>query len=134
MSKDNLVRVNEAGMVIRISNQMIDNIMVSALEGGINYWCYKCKVLGEYLGEFASDQISRGGTLCLYCVEGYMDEPFYTLTKDKFLNGVKIAYKHHPKWFEEKESMVYEINDTWQDAIMADCIVQYALWGDIVFG
>ena len=39
--------------------------MVTALEGGINYWCRRAKVVGEYLGEAAIDQISRGGSLIL---------------------------------------------------------------------
>ena len=42
---------------VRVSNEDIDDIMVSALEGGINYWCRKAEVKGEYLGEYASDQI-----------------------------------------------------------------------------
>lgn len=136
MRKENLLRVDD-GVVISINDQMIDDIMVSALEGGINYWCGNCKVVGEYLGEYASDQISRGGRLKLRCrksLQMYVHEPSYTLTKYRFLNGVKLAYKYHPKWFEEKEPMVYEINDRWQDAIMADCIVQYAIFGDIIFG
>ena len=46
---------------VRVSNEDIDDIMVSALEGGINYWCRKAEVKGEYLREYASDQISSGG-------------------------------------------------------------------------
>lgn len=52
-----------------VTPQDIDDIMVTALEGGINYWCRKAKVVGEYLGECASDQISRGGSLILYDAE-----------------------------------------------------------------
>ena len=46
---------------VNLSQQDIDDIMVTALEGGINYWCRRAKVVGEYLGEATSDQISRGG-------------------------------------------------------------------------
>ena len=54
-----------AQIEVNLSQQDIDDIMVTALEGGINYWCRRAKVVGEYLGEAASDQISRGGSLIL---------------------------------------------------------------------
>lgn len=51
---------------VELTQQDIDDIMVAALEGGINYWCDEAAVEGgEYLGKYASDQISRGGTLLL---------------------------------------------------------------------
>lgn len=55
----------EVSFNVLVTDEDIDDIMVSALEGGINHWCAEAKVQGEYLGEFASDQISRGGTLLL---------------------------------------------------------------------
>ena len=59
--------------------------MCTALEGGINYWCCKAEVVGEYLGEYASEQISRGGELKLYDAE---EDEVYTLTLDKLLKGI----------------------------------------------
>ena len=65
---------------VLVTDEDIDDIMESALNSGITYWCNKVKVVGEYLGEYASDQISRGGTLKIYDCEG---EAVYTLTKNK---------------------------------------------------
>ena len=48
-------------MDVTLTQQDIDDIMSIALDY-IGYWCGKAKVVGEYLGEFASDQISRGGS------------------------------------------------------------------------
>ena len=51
---------DEAKVVLRVnfnvvvSGEDIDDIMCSALEGGINYWCGKAEVDGKYLGEYAS--------------------------------------------------------------------------------
>ena len=78
-------------LAVRVRNEDIDDIMVSALEGGINYWCRKAEVKGGYLGEYASDQISRGGELILHDTEDI-------------------------------------------DAEDADCIIQYALFGDVIYG
>lgn len=71
---------------VRISTEDIDDIVTTALEGGICYWCKRAEVKGKYLGEFASEQISRGGTLVLHdSVDGKKRE----LNKEKLLNGVK---------------------------------------------
>ena len=53
----------KAEISVRISTEDIDDIVTTALEGGICYWCRRAEVKGKYLGEFASEQISRGGVL-----------------------------------------------------------------------
>lgn len=60
-------------------------IICSALEGGINYWCDNIKVIGNYIGDYGHEQISRGGRLLLYDLEG---EQELLLTKKKFLDGL----------------------------------------------
>lgn len=60
-------------------------IICSALEGGINYWCDNIKVIGNYIGDYGYEQISRGGRLLLYDLEG---EQELLLTKKKFLDGL----------------------------------------------
>lgn len=52
----------KAEISVRISTEDIDDIVTTALEGGICYWCRRAEVKGKYLGEFASEQISRGAT------------------------------------------------------------------------
>ena len=49
-----------------VTDQDIDDIMSAVLDGGITYWCCRAEVVGDYLGEYASEQISRGGTLRLH--------------------------------------------------------------------
>lgn len=116
-----------AQIEVNLSQQDIDDIMVTALEGGINYWCRRVKVVGKYLGEASSDQISRGGSLILYDAES---SDKWELTLEKFLNGVKL-------YFEQGCHVQVEDNaiDTGDmDANDADCIVQFALFGEVVFG
>lgn len=110
-----------------VSQEDIDDIMMCALEGGITYWCDSCKVVGEYLGEYASDQISRGGELKLYECE---DDEWHTLTLEKFLNGVRLWYLNGGS-----ECCTNMIIDTFKiDGMEADAIIQYALFGEIVYG
>lgn len=115
---------------IEITMQDIDDIMVCALEGGITYWCRKAEVVGEYLGEYASEQIARNGTLKLYDAE---EDEVYELTLDKLLKGIRQAiegnYYVEYEWFTATALDAYQI-----DANVADTIVQLALFDEIVFG
>jgi hypothetical protein len=113
-----------------LTAQDIDDIMVGALEGGINYWCGCAEVVGDYLGEYASEQISRGGTLKLYDIED--EDEVYELTLEKFLNGFKLwienGYDEYGALQQDGTVDCCEI-----DAACADAIVQLALFGEIVF-
>lgn len=113
-----------------ITSQDIDDIMVTALEGGIAYWCRKAKVVGDYLGEYASDQISRGGSLILYDAES---SDHWELDLEKLLHGIEKAIEDN--WFDDYDWYVDGKLDCCQiDAEVADTIVQLALFDDIVFG
>ena len=124
-----------AEIEISLTAEDIDDIMASALEGGICYWADRAVVAGEYLGEFASDQISRGGTLNIHLVEPFDEEDnlWYELNRDKFINGFKL-------WLESGGDVYSAVTsdgavDTYQiDGTCADCIVQLALFGEVVFG
>ena len=119
----------EIRKTVVVSNQDIDDIMCTALEGGITYWCNKVKVIGEYLGEWAHEQISRGGVLMVHPD----DEAPRELTKEKLLGGIKQAieagvYSEY-EWYDANGIDTCNI-----DASVADCIVQLALFGEIVYG
>ena len=118
----------------KLTEQDIDDIMVSALEGGISYWAYRAEVVGEYLGEWASEQISRGGSLEIYLYEPFDAEntKMYTLTLDKFLSGFELWVKNN-----DTDGAILpdgHVDCGNIDSIRADAIVQYSLFGDIVFG
>ena len=124
---DHIIRVDYA---IKVTSENIDDIMATALEGGITYWCCKAEVVGEYLGEYASEQISRGGELKLYDAE---DDEVYTLTQEKLLYGIKLAienrYYNEYDWYNANELDCCQI-----DAMVADAIIQCALFDDVIYG
>ena len=112
-----------------VTSQDIDDIMATALDS-ISYWCRKAKVVGEYLGEYASDQISRGGSLILYDAES---SDYCELDLEKLLYGIQKAIEDN--WFDDYDWYVDGELDCCQiDAEVADTIVQLALFDDIVFG
>ena len=112
---------------VNLTQQDVDDIMVAALEGGINYWCREAEVVGEYLGEYASDQISRGGSLILHDSES---SDKWELTLEKFLNGVKLYFEDG--CHVQVEDNRIDAGDI--DAGDADGIIQFALFGEVVFG
>lgn len=123
----------EVSFNVLVTDEDIDDIMVSALEGGINHWRAEAKVQGEYLGEFASDQISRGGTLLLYDAN---ERKYVELTKEKFLIGLK-RYLKHPLYDDTVYPGTHEdrflVDCTLIDAPVSDMIIQYALFGEVVY-
>ena len=96
----------------KITNEEIDDIMDSALRG-VTYWASDAKVIGKYLGKYASEQISRGGTLKIQDDDGKWHE----LTKDKFLTGLSLY-----------DGSLEDVDD-----LIADTIVQLALFGEQVY-
>lgn len=119
----------EIKMNVKLTEEDIDDIMCAALEGGISYWCRKAEVVGEYLGDYASDQISRGGTLKLYDSE---DDEVYELTLEKLLHGFEL-------WviggYDTYGAVSNEEVDTGEiDAEKADQICQLALFDEIIYG
>ena len=113
---------------IKLTQEDIDDIMCASLEGGVTtYWCSEAEVVGEYRGEYAHEQISRGGSLLMHDSE---EDVAYVLDLEKFLKGVKL-------WIEKGycTAIAGGVLDTCDiDAADADNIVQLALFGDVIFG
>lgn len=120
---------------IVLTQEDIDDIMCGALEGGITYWCDEAKVVGDYLGEYGSEQIARGGKLRLHLPEPFdKDETeYYELDLEKFKKGVEL-WAITPVGCNCLEQIGGKIRfDTCNaDAIVCDAIIQYALFGTVV--
>lgn len=108
----------------------IDGIMSCALDGGVTaMWCARVEVVGgKYLGEYASDQISRGGSLRFYDRES---SETWVLDRGKLILGIEMAVMngHGWDWFDDEGKLdIFNI-----DAVEADTMVQFALFGEVVF-
>ena len=118
-----------------LTQQDIDDIMVSALEGGINYWCRRVVVQGDYLGEYDSEQISRGGKLAVWLDEPFEDDKTcYILDLNKFLSGFKLWLENSHSNCDVVDNIDGSVDCGQIDATCADEIIQHALFGDLVFG
>ena len=124
----------------------INDLIVGALEGGINYWCRKAviklngvtdsflksNVIGSFFGVaiedqdkvvYASDAIGYGGTLILYDAE----------SKEKWELTLENVLKAIEKHCTNRHIAPADLMDDY-DADDCDCIVQYALFNEITFG
>lgn len=91
-------------------------------------------VEGQYLGKYAREQISRGGTLKVHVTEPFdeQDTEWYELDIEKFIQGFRL-------WLENGGDRYGAVSngevDTCEiDGEMADLIIQYALFGEVVYG
>lgn len=115
---------------VNLTMQDIDDIMVGALEGGITYWCREAEVVEEKrCADWGHEQIARGGVLILHDAESGDKRE---LTREKFLAGFRL-------WLENGGDKYGAVSDgkvdTGEiDAECADSIVQYALFGEVVYG
>ena len=114
----------------KLTEEDIDDIMDTAFEGGINYWCCAAEVVGDYLGEYANEQISRGGKLRLYDAES---DDVWELDIEKFMQGFRLWIENgYDQYGAVKANGFVDVCEI--DAEMADMIIQYALFGEVVFG
>jgi len=115
---------------VDITEEDIDDIVCAALEGGVNYWCNRAEVVGDYLGEYGHEQIARNGTLLLHDAE---EDEVYELTLEKFVKGVRMAIEQgfyaDYGWYADGK-----IDTCLVDADVADVIIQLALFDDVIYG
>ena len=82
------------------------------------------------MADWGHEQIARGGVLILHDAEDYDD--VQVLTLDKFLNGFKLWYENGGDEYGAVTGS--EVDCCNIDACCADEIIQYAVFGELVFG
>ena len=97
----------------KITDNVLEDIFDTAMEGGITYWC------GFREGSFID--IIAGNAVTLTCTD---DEEEFELTKDKLLAGIKM-------YLDETGDTELDPDDI--DACSADEIVQYAIFGELMY-
>ena len=103
---------------IEITPQQICDLFTTAVEGGSTYWCVKMRFQNTH-GSNLSYQDVKTFEGRDWCVEVWdEDEEPHTIILDDFLR----AFKARP----------FDLDD--YDAEDADCLVQQAAFGDIVYG
>ena len=118
--------MNKINVVVDVSDTVLDDILTTAFEGGSNYWLdsvtIKDKPDTPHKNLYNSEIVSRGGTLMCYNedeLEGKL------LTKKRLLNAIEWYIKDNGGDLDFLED---------HDAQDSDTILQYALFGDVIYG
>lgn len=106
-----------------VTAEQIENIIVTSLECQSTFWLGLDSTTSEWYDEpddlpasqYATQLILEGKTVTLYDIED--EDEVWTLTLDKLLKGIAIALSNGE-----------DIEDE------ADNVMQYALFGELVFG
>lgn len=125
--------------VANVTQQQVDDLLCTAFEGGITYWCPTFEVLidGHEAEEYPEgarwghETLTRGCTIRLTDSESaYYNEDeqpdHYVLTLEDFLKGIRMAAAHF------RQSVDTFLEE--QDADSADAAVQFALFDKLVYG
>jgi hypothetical protein len=119
----------------KVTESMIESVIVDGFEGGIGYWCGH---IGDYLGDgktpvregkpknmamstWCTNLILEGKTIQLFVPD---EEKFYGLTLEGLKKGFTDYLKRRPHLDFDGDA----------DAGDADCIIQIALFEEIIFG
>lgn len=127
----------------------LDDIFTTAIESGyegIGYWAVldnttpewnkaekQLKEVGAdlYWGTVMTKVLMNKDTVRFYDAEAdednLQDDEIWYLDMDKFLHGCKIYEK-------ERGSLIKCLEDGNFDAVEADCLIQYAVFGELIFG
>lgn len=123
---------------IAIDEQDIEDLMMTALEGGIGYWAvldntdarWEESPEDEPVSITAAKILMEGG--CLHFCDAEDENEKWTLALSDLLNGVR---KYVERGMDEYGVFNEERPDMCDcDAEVADAVVQLALFGDIVYG
>ncbi|MCL2062067.1 MAG: hypothetical protein FWH03_05525 [Firmicutes bacterium] len=116
--------------VIPMKVEDLENIVVSAIEGGINYWAaldntdpeWDNKPEGLAVSQYVLELLIAGKSVKFQDAEGSDDDSDWNLTLEKLLNGIALDLRNY-------QTDLLDI-----DSEDADRIFQYALLGEIVYG
>ena len=112
---------------VDVTEEDISDIMTTALEGGITYWCSRIETTGAHSELSIEERLAKGESLTLHDMKS---EKPYTLTCAALLNGLRLFLNDIPR------SCVYngKLDTSEIDADDADSIIQLAVFGRIVYG
>lgn len=114
-----------------LTDEDLENIVVTALEGGIGYWACLDNDNGDFMGipkgtatsEWCWQILQNGGSLHFFDAEDIAGDEWYMDISDLF-TGIGLAIRNH-EWDGDMDVL---------DAYVADCIFQYAIFGSVIYG
>jgi hypothetical protein len=113
---------------LEVSKDDIEHVITTGLAGGINYWAWinwKDQDTDKNdlpTTKMLTEKLLNGGSIVFYDIED--DMLLGKMGLSSLLQGIRQYYK--------REGMKYEIQDF--DADISDKVMQYALFGELIYG
>jgi len=123
---------------VEITNEMIENIIITALEGGSNYWyffqndAYSLVIENEeykrlpFASALSKLILLEGLKIDIHDLEN-KNEVLGTLSLESIKKGLEKAFEKDP-------ICVLQMMDESYDADTADVLFQYFVMGEVIFG
>lgn len=106
-----------------VDRQVVEDIFITAMEGGVNYWCAPVKINRDFVGQSYVDAFMSGNDVDVIAYEG--DERA-VVSVTNFAVGIVKAAEHYgltvDRFYDE------------HDAEYADVAFQYAAFGEVIYG
>ena len=115
-----------------ITEDELRDIIIDGIESGITYWAFLNNDTDEFerlynegytTSEAVAEIVLTGGEVEITDNEGDV-EPEYKLTLDRLLRGIELNAIERP----------HDCDLENYDAITCDCIFQYAIFNEVIFG
>ena len=117
----------------KVTEEQIKDIIVDGIETGIGYWAILHNDTDEFekyynetelaTSEIVGEILLKGGSVKITDIEEG-EEPKYDLTLDRLIIGIQKNAEERP----------YDCDLDNYDAITCDCIIQYAIFDEVIFG
>ena len=112
----------------QVSAKVLECIIIDAIESGLDYWAgidnsNWNKPAGLSLSQYAAELILTGKEVKFYDIEENGEDEDWILTLDKLLKGIALNEVERP----------FDCDLSDYDSSTVDCIIQFALFGEIVY-
>ena len=122
---------------LEISDELIEDILCSAFEGGITYWannvsCHNnkdMKKVGGWKHEYLTKTKKEDAGMFIHVIEGY-GQGKVRITKESIINALQ---KMDSPEYNYTKALNRLLNGGW-DADDTDIVVQTACFGEVVYG
>ena len=119
---------------VQISDELIEDILCSAFEGGIVYWANNISCedkedmqkVGGYKHEYLTNTKKKDAIMYIHTMEGGK----YKITKKSIIDALQKMDNPENKC---TKALGRILNESW-DADDADIVVQTACFGEVVYG
>lgn len=105
-----------------VSRQMVEDIFITAMEGGVNYWCSPVKIPRDFVGQSYHDAFMSGNDVDILSFDGERG----TVSVSDFAVAIVKAAEHYNLSVDD----FYEEHD----AEYADVVFQLAAFGEVIYG